>query len=56
MEPREARERADRLRAIATEMDVIVREIGPKMIRLAHLREEARGIMGELGDAKTPVA
>lgn len=40
--------RVERLRTIAVEMDRIVREIGPKWIRLAHLREEARGIQREL--------
>lgn len=43
------RERAGRLTVLATEMDVIVRDIGPKMIRLAHLRREVRTILGELG-------
>jgi hypothetical protein len=42
------RERSDRLRVIAVEMDSIVREIGPKWIRLAHLRKEAQQIMDEL--------
>lgn len=40
--------RAERLRIIAVEMDRIVREIGPKWIRLAHLRQEARLITTEL--------
>ena len=42
-------ERADRLRTIAIEMDSIIRDIGPKMIRLAHLREEGRLIRQEIG-------
>ncbi len=41
-------ERAERLRVIAIEMDTLVREIGPKWIRLAHLRKEAHQIMEEL--------
>jgi hypothetical protein len=40
-------ERADRLRVIAIEMDSIVRDIGPKWIRLAHLRKEAHQIIAE---------
>lgn len=39
---------SERLRVIAVEMDRIVQEIGPKWIRLAHLREEARMISTEL--------
>lgn len=47
--------RADRLRVVATEMDAIVREIGPKWIRLAHLRQEAHQIIAELEkDQKEP--
>ena len=45
-------ERVERLRVIAIEIDSIVREIGPKMIRLAHLREESRVIIGGL-DARS---
>lgn len=41
-------ERAERLKKIAVEMDTIVREIGPKWIRLAHLRTEAKVIIEEL--------
>lgn len=40
-------ERAERLRVIAIEMDSIVRDIGPKWIRLAHLRKEAYAIIEE---------
>lgn len=40
-------DRAARLRQIAVEMDSIVREIGPKWIRLAHLRKEAQQIISE---------
>lgn len=42
------RERADRLRVVAVEMDALVRELGPKWIRLAHLRAEAQQIIEEL--------
>ena len=40
-------ERAERLQVIAVEMDAIVREIGPKWIRLAHLRKEAQQIIAD---------
>ncbi len=43
-------ERAERLRVIAIEMDSIVRDIGPKWIRLAHLRKEAYAIIAEQGE------
>lgn len=46
-------ERAARLHVIAVEMDMLVREIGPKWIRLAHLRQESRAIMRELDDEQT---
>lgn len=48
----ERTERIARLRTVAVEMDLIVREIGPKLIRLAHLREEVRVIQGELNENK----
>lgn len=38
-------ERTERLRVIAIEMDSIARDIGPKWIRLAHLRREAQQII-----------
>ena len=41
---------AARLRTIAVEMDGIVRELGPKWIRLAHLRKESQMIIRELRD------
>ena len=41
-------ERAQRLQTIAVEMDALVRELGPKWIRLAHLRKEAHAIIAEL--------
>jgi Fe-S-cluster formation regulator IscX/YfhJ len=44
------RSRVDRLQKIAIEMDEIVREIGPKWIKLAHLRKESQSIMEELRD------
>lgn len=47
-------ERADRLRVIAVELDLIVRDIGPKWIRLAHLRKEAQQIIAELEKPKEP--
>lgn len=51
MEPTEISERVDRLRVVAVEMDGIVRDIGPKLIRLAYLRDEVRQIREEI-DAK----
>lgn len=45
------RERAERLKVIGAEMDQLVRELGPKWIRLAHLRAEAQQIIKELQDA-----
>lgn len=42
-------ERLERLRTVAVEMDGIVRDVGPKLIRLAHLRNEARQIKEEIG-------
>ena len=53
MQP-EVEERAERLKAIAIEMDSIVREIGPKWIRLAHLRKESQMILEELRGAEKP--
>ncbi len=41
-------DQAERLRIVAIEMDTIVREIGPKWIRLAHLRQESKLIIEEL--------
>jgi len=45
----DAAERMDRLRVVAIAMDEIVREVGPRLIMLAHLRNEARQIMEEMG-------
>ncbi len=42
--PTDVLESIDRLRTVAVEMDSIVRDIAPKLIRLAHLRNEAREI------------
>lgn len=42
-------ERSERLRAIAIEMDSIVKDIGPKWIKLAHLRKEAEQIIADAG-------
>jgi hypothetical protein len=47
--PTDIAERVERLRAVAIEMDRIVRDIGPKLIMLAHLRSEARQIREEIG-------
>lgn len=41
-------ERAERLKVIAAEMDALIKELGPKWIRLAHLRSESRAIIEEL--------
>ena len=43
-------ERAQRLQKIALEMSEITKEIGPRLIRLAHLRQEAQHIIGEAQD------
>lgn len=45
----DVQERVERLRSVAVEMDRIVREVGPKLIMLAHLRSEARKIREEIG-------
>ena len=42
-------ERGERLRKIALEIDSIIRDIGPKWIRMAHLRKEAQAIIEEIG-------
>jgi hypothetical protein len=41
-------EREERLRVVMIQMDQIVREIGPKWIKLSHLREESQKIIEEL--------
>lgn len=51
MDPTEISERVSRLRTVAEEMDGIVRTIGPSLIRLAHLRAEARQIREEMDAA-----
>jgi hypothetical protein len=48
MDPIEEKLRQERLRTIAVEMDSLVRDLGPKWIRLAHLRKEAHQIITEL--------
>lgn len=45
------KERSDRLQKLANEADSILREVGPRLIRLAHVREEARNIIQELSGA-----
>jgi hypothetical protein len=47
--PTDVSDRLERLRTVAIEMDGIVRDVGPKLIRLAHLRNEARQIREEIG-------
>lgn len=49
MGPTDVSDRVERLRTVAVEMDRIVREVGPQLIRLAHLRNEARQIRMEIG-------
>ena len=41
-------ERIARLEKIMQEMGMITKEIGPKLIRLSHLRKEAKEIISEL--------
>ena len=48
MGPTEIGERVERLRTVAIEMDSIMRDVAPKLIRLSHLRNEARQIREEL--------
>lgn len=49
MDQTELSDRMERLRVVGIEMDRIVREVGPQLVMLAHLRNEARQIMEELG-------
>ena len=44
--------RGERLKKIADEIDAIIRDIGPKWIKLAHLRKEAGCIIEELSGDK----
>lgn len=44
----ETDERAQRLKKLASEIDAIVNEIGPKWIKLAHLRAEVSSILEEI--------
>lgn len=46
------KERAERLKTIALEMDSIIKEIGPKWIKLAHLRKESQEIIEEMQNVK----
>ena len=48
MEATDLAERIARLQTVAMEMDRIIREVGPRLIRLAHLRAEARSIREEM--------
>jgi len=43
-------ERQERLKKIIIEIDSIIKEIGPKWIKLAHLRNEAKSIVEELSN------
>ena len=45
-------ERQERLKKIIIEIDSIIKEIGPKWIKLAHLRNEAKSIVEELSNEK----
>jgi len=50
-----------RLIKVLSEIDEIVKEIGPKMIRLGHLRNEALSLIEDLkkddqGDGQVPTA
>ena len=49
MDRTELEERVERLRVIAVAMNSIVQSVAPELIRLAHLREESRKIIGEIG-------
>lgn len=44
----DVRERSARLKVVIGEIDAIMREIGPKMVRMSHLRKEVRSIVEEL--------
>ena len=50
MAPTERDERLERLKTLAIDMNALVMELGPKWIRLAHLRQEAQAIIKELGE------
>lgn len=43
------KDRAERLQRIAEEMGALTKQIGPSLIRLAHLRQEAQRILAEDG-------
>ncbi len=50
----DVQERMERLKVVAIEIDGLVRELGPKWIRLAHLRTEAQAILKELEARERP--
>jgi hypothetical protein len=49
LSPTELEERSRRLRAVAEEMDRLMKEVGPKWLRIAHLKQEAESIMQDIG-------
>jgi len=49
-DPTETAAQVERLKVLAVEMNGIVMEVGPKWIRLAHLRQEAQAIIKELSE------
>lgn len=46
-------ERAARLEKIVQEIGEHMKEIGPKLIRVSHLRKEARSILEEAGEIRS---
>ena len=46
-------ERTQRLKVITAEMESIMKDVGPKCIRLAHLRKEASEIIAGLDKEKS---
>jgi len=56
MDDPRTRERGERLQKLAEEADSILRKVGPDLIRLAHVREEARLIMEELSGQAPGIA
>lgn len=47
-------EKIARLQKVVAEIGVLTQEIGPKLIRLAHLRKEARLILAEIAPEGAP--
>lgn len=41
-------ERSARLTSVASEMDRIIKDVGPKLIKLSHLRAESKSIIEEI--------